>query len=559
MSALSAMCYYYLMNALFAFFKKHWIAICLLLLLFGLRIPNFFEPYWYGDEAIYLTIGNGLRQGERLYAEIIDHKTPLIYYFALVPHQFWFRVLNLGWMIAATLAWLAVAKKIISGKIPVFLSGLLFVVFTTLPWFEGHIPNGELFVMGFILVGAALMSTTNFFKQAVLSSMETAHQNLRLSRKDLFVFLMTGVLAGLAILTKVPALFDLVGLGAVFWFYLVNRFQVEKKSLDALLKSLPNIVLLGLSLLVGALLPIMLSVVYFVSRGSGEAYLDFGLLYNFRYAGSWGLPFTHPLLVWLFSLPGKTIIMAGVILLLSLGKKLISPKLQFVAAWTILALFASLLSNRPYPHYFLQIFPPLTLLIGLSLEPLAASSKKRVLAASYQPLTALTTVLITCLFIAILALLNVGVYQTGSYYQHFWQYATGQLSQSEYFQTFDRLMNDNYQAATIITATAEKKLFIWGTNPALYALTKTAPTGRFTVSFHIKDFNAYDETLRDLEAIAPRFVVVMNNEHQELPGLQDFLAQNYLVRQEFDHFILWQRIPGELPSLIGASDDPKVQ
>ncbi|MBD3279784.1 MAG: hypothetical protein GF390_03690, partial [Candidatus Pacebacteria bacterium] len=26
-----------------------------------LRLPNFFEPYWYGDEAIYLTIGNALR------------------------------------------------------------------------------------------------------------------------------------------------------------------------------------------------------------------------------------------------------------------------------------------------------------------------------------------------------------------------------------------------------------------------------------------------------------------------------------------------------------------
>ena len=31
--------------------------LLLLLLVVLLRIPNFFEPYWYGDEAIYLAVG----------------------------------------------------------------------------------------------------------------------------------------------------------------------------------------------------------------------------------------------------------------------------------------------------------------------------------------------------------------------------------------------------------------------------------------------------------------------------------------------------------------------
>ena len=52
-----------------------------LLIVFILRIPSFFEPYFYGDEMIYLAIGNALRDGVELYKEIFDHKTPLIYLF----------------------------------------------------------------------------------------------------------------------------------------------------------------------------------------------------------------------------------------------------------------------------------------------------------------------------------------------------------------------------------------------------------------------------------------------------------------------------------------------
>ncbi len=59
-----------------------------LFLLVLLRIPNFFEPYWYGDEAIYLTVGNALNHGGKLYTTIIDHKTPLIYHLPEYPTNF---------------------------------------------------------------------------------------------------------------------------------------------------------------------------------------------------------------------------------------------------------------------------------------------------------------------------------------------------------------------------------------------------------------------------------------------------------------------------------------
>jgi hypothetical protein len=77
------------------FLDKHTWLLLLFVLIIVLRLPNFFEPYWYGDEAIYLTLGTALREGGQLYTTIIDHKTPLIYYLAMVPNQFYFRILNL--------------------------------------------------------------------------------------------------------------------------------------------------------------------------------------------------------------------------------------------------------------------------------------------------------------------------------------------------------------------------------------------------------------------------------------------------------------------------------
>jgi len=142
---------------------SHCPLLALIVILIVLRLPNFFEPYWYGDEGIYLTLGTAMRQGEHLYAQIIDHKTPLIYYLAMVPNQYYFRLLNLGWMIGSLILFNHLAKKLMKKPAAIFASGL-FMLFTTMPWFEGHIPNGELFMIGFVLMGAYFFIQTNFFQ-----------------------------------------------------------------------------------------------------------------------------------------------------------------------------------------------------------------------------------------------------------------------------------------------------------------------------------------------------------------------------------------------------------
>lgn len=517
------------MRALKKFFQKkevcHPILAALLLLVLVLRIPNFFEPYWYGDEGIYLTIGNGIRLGDRLYVDIVDHKTPLIYYFASVGSQLNFRILLVTWMLITTITFYRLSERIFKNATSSLVATLAFILSTTLPLFEGNIPNGELFVMGFVIFGLWILSYSSYFSQLL------AHQDEQKHYSDNKILLLSGALLGLGILTKVPGLFDAVAAFTIGWFSTLRL--VRELSLRVVVrKYLPKTLFQMTLLAAGIALPIVLSISYYLLRGSGEAYLNFGLLYNFHYSSNWDLGLTNPLLSFSFTLFGKFLIMTAGIVVLSALTKLLSPQQQFIASWTLLALFASLLSNRPYPHYYLQVFPPLALLLGYGLEKL----HKRLQIYQYG-----TIAVLFLIFFAVIKVINVGGYPTVSYYQRSFQLLTGQMKYEDYRNSFEWIMKDNYAAAEIISKSPDKHLFIWGTNPTLYALTKKQPTGRFTVSFHITDLQVYEETFKSVVEKRPEYIVVMNSETAELPGLKAYLRDNYIANNSFEHFVLWRK------------------
>lgn len=539
---------------------SHFVLILLVFFLILLRLPNFFEPYWYGDEGIYLTIGNGLQQGKMLYSQIVDHKTPIIYYFASLGGQLEFRVLLFAWMLMSTLAFFHLAKELLHKSSSIILATAFFVLFTSLPWFEGNIPNGELFVMGFILMGAYFFSSTTVFndlfkaenqwlKNIGLGNKEESLSALfpSLFKRENWLLGLTGVFFGLAILTKVPALFDVAAFFAVFYLQLARDFFSEPhlkiKKLFLQLKELLGQI--GFMLL-GLLAPIVLSVFYYLLRGAGTDYLQYGLLYNFRYAGNWELPFSSATLEFLFSLPGKLILVFAVILFVTILSRKMKAAFQFSVIWFVLALFAATLSNRPYPHYFLQVIPSLVLVIFTVLDDfLTIKIKKKRLNfkfhwKSIRPLSVALALALTGSFLGVLLALKVGLYPTASYYKNFAKYMTGIMKKEEYYNSFNELMTDNYNAARIIRRSGEREIFIWGTNPMLYALSETSPTGKYTVSFHIRDFSAQPETLASLEEKKPYFIVVMHNENDEFPEFGQFLHEYYIPNLGFKHFTLWK-------------------
>ena len=532
----------------------------ILLFMVVLRLPNFLEPYWYGDEAIYLSIGNAINQGKILYTEIVDHKTPLIYYLATVPDQFSFRMLLTAWMVITLALYYCFSRKILGKTTYALIATAFVMILTTLPWFEGHIPNGELFVMGFVMMGAFIFrysqtfiianklqpSLTHPTKKDVMTLVEDFKRGGVGLAHDNLLLIISGMFFGLALLTKVPALLDIGAFLAIFWFLLINLgFNYSWREAS---KLLPIIIARCFFFIIGVAIPLIVSIGYFTAIGSGKDYLDYALLYNFHYSGTWKLQLATPFLSWLFTMGAKLLFMMTSIGLVSALTKKIPFRLQFAASWFALALFATLLSNRPYPHYFIQLLPSLGLLLAMAVEGVAE------LFMHIQKHTKLTRVgmrigvpaivfasLAFWVTAWVLLTLNVGLYPVTKYYVNSWLYHTKQISETTYFDSFDSLVNENYQVAEIIDQLQLRELFIWGTNPMLYAQTKTVPTSRFTVAFHIKDVNDFQPTMQKIKLTRPRMIIVMKNEADSFPELNQYLSRNYLVNYQYRHMTLYLR------------------
>lgn len=500
---------------------KHEVPILLLCFQFLLRIPNLFEPYWYGDEGIYLTIGVALRNGAKLYAGIIDHKTPLIYYFAMVPSQVWFRILLIAWTSISTLCFYLITKALKFPPVLQILSTILFILLTTLPMLEGNIPNGELFVMGFVMMAVTLLIHTTQVEQLFANA-----KQFTLSKNFLVTVFVVGNLFGLATLLKVPAVVEIFPIGMLGLLALL-----QSRNQSDIFQRGKNVLVYWFTFGIGLIIPIACSVLYFWAQGSLNDYLQFGLLYNFKYTQEWGLPFSHPLLVSLFSLKGKAAVLAGFSALIVLGNRFIRPHFFFVSSWMIAALFASILSSRPYPHYLLQLVPA-SILMGMLIFH---TSRKYFSEVFFVAITAV-------LIVGTVKLLNFGSYPTIKYYQDFWQYVTKRITKEEYDQRFNWLMKDNTAAAPILQTAEKSQIFIWGTNPMLYALSQTYPVGRFTVAFHIADFpGAFQETYLALVNNQPEFIVIMKGETIEFPEFFQYVSQFYIPYETFENFTIYKR------------------
>src|SRR3990172_7191171 len=86
------------MRKIFSKIKLSHSILGILALVLILRIPSFFEPYFYGDEMIYMTLGQGVRQGLTLYKDIHDNKPPLLYLTAAISENlFWFKTILAFW------------------------------------------------------------------------------------------------------------------------------------------------------------------------------------------------------------------------------------------------------------------------------------------------------------------------------------------------------------------------------------------------------------------------------------------------------------------------------
>lgn len=457
--------------------KQHRLFLFICFLFFVLRLPSIFEPYWYGDEGVYLTLGQGIRKGLILYRQIHDNKPPTLYYLAALGQSVsGFRFILFLWMIPTIYVFYRFSKN--------KLATLLFLVLGSVPLIEGNIANAEIFMLLPTILSVFLFLSQKYF--------------------------LAGLSLGFAFTFKVPVVAEL---GFLCLWLLVFNFKKPKLLFTYYVL-----------LITGFLLPIALWTVYFYLKGALPQFLFAALLQNFGYLSSWTTG-THSGFA-----TGGGLMTRAFFLLLSWfflyffhRRKFLNRHTLFLLAWLAAAFFGALLSARPYPHYLIQVLPPLCLLLSLSLQD------RRLLLV---PLV---------LFLLILRY-KFYFYPTLSYYSNFYSYIVNLKSEASYRSFFGNNVNQTYDIANYIKKNSQKsdRIFIWGDEPYIYALSNRLPASRYTVAYHIIDFHAYSESLDQLKTYLPKIIVYYSMANRPFPTLNRFINRYYYPSSQIDSTVIYQ-------------------
>ena len=498
-----------LLNFLSKFHTPIWLFLLLTIVLI-FRIPSFFEPYSYGDEMIYLTLGHAIRQGIPLYKGIHDNKPPLLYMVAAIAgNLFWFKAILAIWNLTTIFFFWKLVNTLFPKNLRLEkISTLIFALLTTIPLFEGNIVNAELFMIGPTILAFYLLLTK------------------KLKPKNLII---TGVLFSISTLFKVPAVFDT---SAILFLWVISIKKLNKKEIFSFLRNTAYLAL-------GFLLPIILTFVWYYIRGASTSqYLSAAYLQNIGYLSSWRhgdvqrsfLEKNSPLLI------RALIVLVGFIILY-LKKERLSKQFMFVSSWLILTLFAATLSERPYPHYLIQSIPPFSILFGMLL-----TLKNREQTFSLLPLT---------LFFLVPYYFNFWLYPVVPYYQRFISFALSGITKEEYFSGFGSHIPRNYKVADFITSSTKpnEKIFVWGDDSVIYALTKRLPPIKYVTDYHIKDFSSPEYVINTLNTTMPSFIVILPNS-PNFPELDRFIKRNYGLIETIDEAKIWKLLGPNVRALM---------
>ena len=472
--------------------KNKVILILLALLVIILRLPSLFEPNRYADEDIYLTLGLGLKRGLVFYRDIHDNKPPLLYIIAAIAGNVpVFRLILLFWnLVNVYFIWL-ISQKLFKKFSLRLISTLLFTVLSCIPLTEGNIANGEIFmIMPTTVAVFLLLSTSKYF--------------------------LAGLLLAVSFLFKVPVVFEFAAI--IFWL----TFYCQKTLIKGFAKVLSPPVILTIT---GFVLPIAATIIYYHSVSAGQPYVRAALLQNIGYLSSWegaNQPFYQS------GLFIRAALLASLIIPLYLYRRRLDTKFGLIACWFTGALFGALLSGRPYPHYFIQLLPPAVFLITY---PFTKKSR----------LTALFSSLFILLTIFSIYYYKFWHYRTLPYYKNFIQYSLGKIDRQTFYRFWGDSVITNYQIAQYIqyNTAPDQPIFVWGTQPAIYAISHRLPIGRYTVAYHISDFHAHAETIEKLQAAPPKFIIYFPD-NSPFIALDDFVKNNYSIDKIFSPAIVFQ-------------------
>ncbi|HKZ34920.1 MAG TPA: hypothetical protein VJ179_03605 [Patescibacteria group bacterium] len=477
--------------------------VFLVLLVFLLRLPSLFEPYWHRDEAITLTVGQMIRRGVVLYKDIFDNKPPLLYLtFSLAYTLFWVKLVTTFFVLLTNIMFFFLSRLFFPRTKAFFLS-LFFAILTSIPFLEANIANGEIYFLLFTVAGV-------FVYLVSLGKISDTYPLVKTRNQ----FFLAGFLLSLAFLYKIPAFFDFL---AVFLctFFLPKPFSEKFSFLR--------------SLSVGFFLPILITSLWMLSQHAFIPFVESVFLLPFQYVEQ-----SHQILflgINLFLL--KWGLLGSVLLVMFVVRKHLSFPQSFFFLWFLLSLEGALLGGRPYTHYLIQIIPSFLLIIGTYKKTL-----KDIVLPTFSLL--LTFFVSTRFFPLSLGALS---YQP-LYYQNFLSYLQGLRTKDDFEAFFDPNVNRVKEISALLQKeTAEEEpIYVWGDEPMIYTYTKRPTAGRFTASYHVDLWpNGYKEELDRLQENPPRRIVYFKETHFPFPELDNLIRQKYNVTADLGYAQIFAR------------------
>jgi hypothetical protein len=514
--------------------QKYWLVGILFLVLL-LRLPSWWEPYWYGDEGITLTVGRVWRAGGVIYKDIQDNKPPLLYWIAGLSGDLGtLKMVLTGWALMTVGLFWRLGKEVFKvtppslplprgGIAPVVVATLVFAILTSIPLWEGNLVNGEIFMMGPV-IGAFLVLLNSKFK--VQSSKLWSLR--RIYKWRLF---LAGGLFGVGFLFKHPAGVDLIT--AILLLLNPNsKFKIQSSKLR-FLQGIYKLFLPVIYLGIGFLVPVAVVAGVFWWQDALGDFVKSVFLNNFLYVSRW-----EPLSVWgsTSAFGGELWQRLGVVLIwtgcLWIWRKRFSFTVLFIALWLGWSALGASLSGRPYPHYWLQVVPALSLAAGWIVYKLKIQNLKFKVNRSELFVVVGGLVMVWWVW----ARIGYWRYPTVGYYINFLSYVSSENSVENYWNFFDsRVVRDYKLSAWVRDGTVEEdEIFVWGDIPQIYVMSERLPATKYVMSYHVRDFGVEEDTLLQLRTSLPKLIVVMDESGrwEELDELMD------------EKYELWKTVDG---------------
>ncbi len=469
-----------------------------LLAIFILRLPSLFEPNWYGDEGIYLVLGQVIHKGGILYRDIWDNKTPLLYFIYAILPVLWFAKIMATVFVLITCVGI---YKITKSWLATLVAGILL----SLPYFEGTIANAELFIVLPIVWGAYLVTKVKGIG------------------KDRNILLGIGTLAGIAFLIKVPAIFDFLGMFVflgVFLFEMLWNKNKPKVFIKALWETFFPI---G----IGFLIPVALIGFYFLINQTFGDFVTAAFSQNASYVATDSGPFSNlsnPLFT-----KGLALVLTSAGMILLFLKKKISKELLLFALWFIFSLYGSLLSNRHYMHYLIQVIPAAVILVTYLIK-----NRK-----SYFWYLAITLIFIGY----VVWNFNTAFHLHGiPYYKNFYNFISERKTWTEYTNFFDPNTIQTYKLAEIVrdNASRDDKIFVWDDRANVYVLSERTPATKFIQAHHLTTVSPtnYQLIIDSLKENPPKLILISQKSHFKFPELENFASKFYEIIGTVDGVVI---------------------